>query len=198
MKQLDILNFNNQEVRKVIDNNNDTWFVAKDVCRILQIRNVSDAVGRISNKMKTKIQILDLLGRANSLLLLNEQGLKILVGKSNKPNAKLLAVDLGLIVHNVTIESNHISILKESFKRYVSIDQYYVEGYHIDLYFPELNLAIECDEHAHKYKKKADIARQNKIKKALNCEFIRLRPEEPNFNIGETISEIIEFIFNKN
>ncbi len=198
MQQLDILSFNNKEVRKVIDNNGETWFVAKDVCDILQIRNVSEAVGRISNKMKTKTRMLDALGNPNSFLLLNEEGLKILVGKSNKPNAKSLAVDLGLIVHSITIESNYISVLKESFKRYISIDQYHVAGYIIDLYFPELNLAIECDEHAHKYKKKADMKRQNKIKRVLNCKFIRFRPEEPNFNIGVTISEIIEFIFNKN
>ena len=30
------------------------------------------------------------------------------------------------------------------------IEQYHVDGYRIDLYFPEYKLAIECDEFGHR------------------------------------------------
>ena len=57
---------------------------------------------------------------------------------------------------------------------YKILRQYSVEGYFLDGYIPELNLAIEVDEDYHKKQIEKDIKRENIIKDKLNCEFIRI------------------------
>ena len=43
-----------------------------------------------------------------------------------------------------------LSHVQEAFKGEEMIEQYHVDGYRIDLYFPEYKLAIECDEFGHR------------------------------------------------
>jgi len=57
---------------------------------------------------------------------------------------------------------------------YKILRQYQIEGYFIDGYCKELNLAIEVDEDYHKKQKEKDAKRENIIKKVLNCEFVRI------------------------
>jgi very-short-patch-repair endonuclease len=57
--------------------------------------------------------------------------------------------------------------------------QFYVNGYWLDGYCQELNLAIEIDEEFHyKRDKQKDLDRQFNIMKSLNCNFLRLRVKE--------------------
>ena len=70
--------------------------------------------------------------------------------------------------------------------------QYSVLGYRIDLYFHDYRLAIEVDEKGHKDGNTNDeIQRQKVLEKELGCKFIRINPDEENFNIFRTINEII-------
>lgn len=55
---------------------------------------------------------------------------------------------------------------------YRILRQYEVDGYFIDGYILELNLAIEVDEHPKN--KEKDIQRQKFIENKLNCKFIRI------------------------
>jgi very-short-patch-repair endonuclease len=57
--------------------------------------------------------------------------------------------------------------------QYKILRQYKIEGYFVDGYIPELNLAIEVDE-IPKDKEK-DIKRQKIIEEKLNCKFIRIK-----------------------
>ena len=41
MNDIQIFNFQSNEVRVVKDDNGEPWFVAKDVCSVLEIRNAS-------------------------------------------------------------------------------------------------------------------------------------------------------------
>ena len=60
---------------------------------------------------------------------------------------------------------------------YNIIRQYTIEGYFIDGYIPELNLAIEIDEKYHNSGKQLekDKYREEEIKKCLNCDFLRIK-----------------------
>ena len=49
MNQLNIFNFENQEVRTIKQNDN-IWFCLKDVCDILEIKNQRDCKTRINPK----------------------------------------------------------------------------------------------------------------------------------------------------
>ena len=69
--------------------------------------------------------------------------------------------------------------------------QYSVLGYRIDLYFHKHKLAIEVDELGHADRKFSDeIERQKGLEKELNRVFIRINPDEENFNIFKEISKI--------
>ena len=62
--------------------------------------------------------------------------------------------------------------------------QYSVLGYRIDLYFHKYKLTFEVDELGHAYRNlSSEIERQKALEKELNCVFIRINPDEKNFNI---------------
>ncbi len=86
MSSLTVFNFNNQEVR-FVGNANDPWWVAADVCAVLEIANVSDAVGRLDDDEKL-ISSLPISGQTRDVLCINESGLYSLVLTSRKPQAK--------------------------------------------------------------------------------------------------------------
>ena len=70
--------------------------------------------------------------------------------------------------------------------------QHNVNGYRLDAYIPELNIALEYDEkkHLNNKNKKADKQRQLNIEDILGCKFIRLLDTKTN-------KENIETVFNK-
>ena len=75
--------FNGQQLR-VIDDNNEIWFVAKDVCEILEIKNPSDALKRLDEDERARFN----LGRQGLTNVVNEYGLYNLVLGSRKQEAK--------------------------------------------------------------------------------------------------------------
>ncbi len=70
----------------------EPWFVAVDVCRALEISNVSDALKRLDDDEKMTIDSTEghvgKRGGAQSMNIVNEPGLYTLVLSSRKPEAK--------------------------------------------------------------------------------------------------------------
>jgi prophage antirepressor-like protein len=86
MKQMEIFNYQNRRVRvKEIDGK--PYFVAKDICLILEIDNVSHALSRLDDDEKGII-LNDTLGGDQSMAAVNEPGLYALILGSRKPDAK--------------------------------------------------------------------------------------------------------------
>lgn len=83
MNQLQIFNFNENQVRTILINN-EPWFVAKDVCEILEITNPTMALQRLDNDERAKFN----LGRQGETNIVNEPGLYTLILGSRKPEAK--------------------------------------------------------------------------------------------------------------
>lgn len=87
---LQIFSFNEKEstpIRvQVIDN--EPWFVAKDVCRVLGIANHKDAVSRVDDDERRGVGITDPLGGRQQATAVNESGLYHLIFQSRKPEAK--------------------------------------------------------------------------------------------------------------
>ena len=83
--------FDNEEfgqVRTVI-RDGEVWFVAKDVCNVLQYSNSWDAVKRhIDEEEKDDLVIHDAIGREQSTTIINESGLYSLILSSKMPKAK--------------------------------------------------------------------------------------------------------------
>lgn len=78
--------FENKEFGKVRvqEINNNIFFVAKDVCEALDIKNTTQAIQRLDEDERTMLNI----GRQGSTNLVNEYGLYNLVLASRKPEAK--------------------------------------------------------------------------------------------------------------
>jgi prophage antirepressor-like protein len=83
-----VFDFRGQGVR-TINQNDEPWFVAKDVCEILEIKNNRDAVGRLDSDEKDAVGLTDTMGRRQVLSIVNESGLYELIFASRKPEAKL-------------------------------------------------------------------------------------------------------------
>ena len=66
-----------------------------------------------------------------------------------------------------------------------------VIGYRIDLYFHDHKLVIEVDELGHNDRNIDNkIQRQRAIEKELDCVFLRINPDEENFNTFRVLNKI--------
>jgi prophage antirepressor-like protein len=74
-------------VRWFVDADGVTWWVAQDVCEVLDLGNVSKACSRLDDDEKG-ITSSDTLGGSQSFLTVNEFGLFNLILGSRKPEAK--------------------------------------------------------------------------------------------------------------
>ncbi|MEC1600684.1 phage antirepressor [Bacillus halotolerans] len=82
-----VFNYQDQQVRTVVKNG-QPWFVAKDVCNVLNHSNHKVAVSRIDEDEVSKVYLTDSLGRNQKTTVVNEAGLYSLILTSNKPEAK--------------------------------------------------------------------------------------------------------------
>ncbi|MDZ8106122.1 MAG: Bro-N domain-containing protein [Nostoc sp. DedQUE12a] len=86
MSNLSIFNFESHEIRFVGTADNP-WWVAADVCKVLDIRNSRDAIAKLDDDEKG-VAITDTLGGKQEMVTINESGLYSLVLTSRKPQAK--------------------------------------------------------------------------------------------------------------
>lgn len=74
-------------VRTVLDENRIIWFIARDVCSVLEISNYRDALRRLDADEKKLCQI-ETAGGVQWTNLINEYGLYNLIFTSRRPEAK--------------------------------------------------------------------------------------------------------------
>lgn len=83
--------FNNHEfgkIRTIIDENNEPWFVGKDVAEILQYKDTSDALKRhVENEDKLTRCFTD-SGQSRKMYVINESGLYSLIFSSKMDKAR--------------------------------------------------------------------------------------------------------------
>lgn len=90
----DLMNFTfkNNQVR-VFNLEGEPWFIAKDVCSVLELKNVSDSISTLDEDEKFSLSYDQILALTDNpdvtrLLAINESGLYALIFKSRKPEAK--------------------------------------------------------------------------------------------------------------
>lgn len=89
MKDLKI--FNNEEfgqVRTIIDENSEPWFVGKDVAKALGFTNTRDAIRTHVFEEDKGVDLVDTLGGRQKMTIVNESGLYALVFGSQLEDAK--------------------------------------------------------------------------------------------------------------
>ena len=84
--------FNNHEfgkIRIILDENNEPWFVGKDVAEILEYKEPNKAINRhVDEDDRMKHPITDNLGREQETYLINESGLYSLIFSSKMDKAR--------------------------------------------------------------------------------------------------------------
>ena len=85
--KLQIFNYQQKEVRTV-EKDGEAWFVAKDVCEILEINNANMAAARLDDDEVSQTEVTDSMGREQFTNIINEMGLYNLILRSDKPVAK--------------------------------------------------------------------------------------------------------------
>jgi hypothetical protein len=70
-----------------IEIDGEIWFIAKEVCDLLEIKNASDAVSRLDDDEK-QTSVLPISGQNRNVNIISESGLYALVFRSKKPSAK--------------------------------------------------------------------------------------------------------------
>lgn len=80
-------NPNNAQIRVQVIND-EPWFVAKDICGVLGLNNVSQALTSLDIDEKRGVIINDVIGRNQEVRAVNESGLYSLIFQSRKPEAK--------------------------------------------------------------------------------------------------------------
>lgn len=83
-----VFKFNGIDIPILIDEHNNPLFVAKDICSILEIKNVPDAMLKLDDDEKL-VSVLPIAGQNRQVNLITESGLYSLVIRSNKPEAKV-------------------------------------------------------------------------------------------------------------
>lgn len=83
---LEVFDYQGQQVRTDYKDE-AVWFVAADVCRVLDIINPTMAVGRLDDDEKG-LSSIETLGGNQQMVVVNEAGLYSLILTSRKPQAK--------------------------------------------------------------------------------------------------------------
>lgn len=84
MNELQIFTYNGSEVR-TIQKDGEPWWVLKDVCDILEIKNATDVAKRLDVDEVARFNLGGLSGETN---IINESGLYNVILRSDKPEAK--------------------------------------------------------------------------------------------------------------
>ncbi len=79
--------FETHEIRTIKDEKNEPWFVAKDICDVLGLENVTNAIRSIPEKHKG-VNLIKTLGGKQTVNIISEPGLYRLVLRSDKPQAE--------------------------------------------------------------------------------------------------------------
>ena len=86
-KSLVEFQFNNHNLRIITDKNDNYWWIAKDVCDILEISKYRDAIARLDDDQRGSVRV-DTPGGMQDMAAVNESGLYDLIIRSDKPEAR--------------------------------------------------------------------------------------------------------------
>ncbi len=178
---------------EVIINENEEPFCLfrlSDVGKMMQlscVRSVARNYDKVYVKCNTN-------GGIQTETFISYDTLREMLTKSRRPSVVEICNTLDIDVFSKTymcIEADTIKCILESFRGEQMNLQHRIGQYMVDLYFPEYNIIVECDEAHHANDIKKDEARELHIKEICKgCVFIRYSPQSLDFNMFQLINRI--------
>lgn len=183
------------------------WLKAKEVASYLEYNNTRDAIiNHIDDENKILYKKLlkfipdnSKKNLDNKTVFINYSGLLQFVCRSKQSKSIEFANFLNIPIFHKKIyhEQDIINKLSKFFKtsKINYNTQYKVKyglhKYRIDCYLSDYKIAIEIDENDHSDRDPDyEIKREFRIKKKLQCQFLRCNPDDPNFSLFEFIGLI--------
>ena len=80
-------NYTNKEIR-IVGSSDEPWFVVKDICQILGLKNTTDAIGNIPKKWRSSQILKCVNGQSMNMLTISEAGFYQLIMRSRKKVAE--------------------------------------------------------------------------------------------------------------
>jgi very-short-patch-repair endonuclease len=209
----------------LVGTHDEPWFPGKKLCMIMGYKNTKDALLKnVKSKHKKTLDELkkvhslatksqesldrfhwpfskELNYNKAKAVYINKTGLRNLITKSKLAGNIHLITQLSYTFHlnlnvvHLTKEQETISAIMDVFPDFQAIQQFCVLNYRIDLYLPEVKLAIECDEFNHAmYDAEEERKREREIYQELGCAFFRYNPDDKDFNVFCMLGELRQTI----
>jgi hypothetical protein len=189
---------------KIIHHKDEIWYKAKDVCSILGYKCLSPII-------KNHLQLHDVKifmdfddnikkhhkGIQSQTIFINKNGLKILLIKSRKYVTRRICSQLKInLSDKMSYKEMCIFDELDNFLTELNIDfivHYKIPNttFIVDMFLPSHNIIIEVDEDNHlNYDKNNEQIRQKIIERKMNVEFVRINPDDPNFNMSKMLAQL--------
>ena len=185
--------YENNGIETIVDSMGKLWLNEKHIEEELGHKNLLAVTNKFDpDYKKHRYQLVDDPEKQpNRRFLCSDLVLKMIMNCRTDESCNLKK-NLGFNLHDVinTKEQTVLESIKDVFEGEDMQTHYSVLGYRIDLYFHKYRLAIEVDELGHADRNLSDeINRQNTIERELTCVFIKINPDEKDFNIFRVFSE---------
>ncbi len=180
------------------------YFVGYEIASLLGYKSPQSTITKNVSKCN-QLEFRDYPGIKEPVLdprtiLITRDGAVEILLKTRKritPDALHILKKFGIETTNrkcLTKEQQCLLSITNTFKTEKFEDQYKVDCYYIDLYFPEYKILVEVDENGHKDRKPGDERQRmdivNEILGIDDNQWIRFNPDEHDFDITKVIGRI--------
>ena len=185
--------YENNGIEVITDECDKLWLNERHIQKQLGLKNLPALSNKYDKEYKKqRSELNESTNQPHRRFIQVDLALKIIMNSRTDESCKFKR-NLGFTLHDVinTKEQTVINSIKDAFEGENMQTQYTVLNYRIDLYFHKYKLAIEVDELGHSDRNINDeIERQRALERELNCVFIRINPDEPDFNILREINKM--------
>ena len=183
----------NNGIEVITDKFVKLWLDERHIQKQLGLKNLPALSNKYDKEYKKqRSELNESTNQPHRRFIQVDLALKIIMNSRTDESCKFKR-NLGFTLHDVinTKEQTVINSIKDAFEGENMQTQYSVLSYRIDLYFHKYKLAVEVDELGHADRNiNYEIERQRALERKLNLVFIRINPDEPDFNIFTEINKV--------
>jgi len=133
-------------------------------------------------------------GHNKTIYKLTDRTFELIKQSYNLKNRYVTKIEnLNIVNVIMTLENSTIGFICSTFKNIIKCErQFKVGRYKVDLYMPNINTVIECDENGHNdYNFSKEKLREIYIIKKLKCTLIRYNPNSKDFDLSNIMNQIL-------